>query len=232
MTEAQEHAAAAALGQLGSEVKITPTGARIVDLVSGAPATRVLRRGDVIVEADRSPVTKETDLGPIVRRHRIGDEILLKVTRGADVVTVHVKTIADPQNPDRPIIGIADLDSVPRVDLPLAVDIDSLGIGGPSAGLMYALGIVDLLDTEDLAAGRVIAGTGTITVDGNVEPVGGIAQKLAGAREAGAKLFLAPLRELLEACSFAGDMPVVGVEHLKDAVDALRGKRPGPGRSC
>ena len=231
MDESQEHAAAAALALLGYEVKITPIGARVAELVPGAPATKVLHRGDLIVGADAAQIRKSEELKAIISRHKVGDEITLKIVRGSDRITLKTKTAGNPEDPTKPIIGVL-LDNVPSVKLPLAVDIESLGIGGPSAGLMYALGIVDLLDSSDLTHGRTIAGTGAITIDGTVQPVGGIRQKVGAARSAGAQLFVAPLVELRDACSRAGDLPVIGVEHLKDAVAALRGTPVPPERMC
>jgi PDZ domain-containing protein len=124
------------------------------------------------------------------------------------------------------------LDEAPRIELPVAVDIESLGIGGPSAGLMYALGIVELLDETDLTSGRKVAGTGEIAIDGRVGPVGGVRQKVLAAREEGAEVFLVPRAELADACSLADTMKVVGVETLKDAVRALRDQQFATGRSC
>jgi PDZ domain-containing protein len=155
----------------------------------------------------------------------------LTVRRGKTMVTVRTKTVGDPQGPTRPIIGVF-LADVPSVTLPLAVDIESLGIGGPSAGLMYALGIVELLDSTDMTKGRTIAGTGTIDLRGIVQQVGGVRQKVAAARGAGAELFLVPLAELKEACARAGDMPVIGVQTLEDAAGALRGATVPRGRTC
>lgn len=232
MDESQENAAAAALALLGYEVKVIPIGARVADLPDpNAPAVEVLRRGDLIVGADAVPVRRSEELRAVISRHKVGDEVTLKIRRGSTTITVRTKTIGNPEDPTKPIIGVI-LQNVPRLQLPVAVDIESLGIGGPSAGLMYALGIVDLLDAPDLTKGRTVAGTGAITPEGDVLPVGGIRQKVAAALGAKADLFIAPLIELRDACERAGDMPVVGVEHLKDAVDALRTSRLPQARSC
>jgi PDZ domain-containing protein len=166
-----------------------------------------------------------------VARHKVGDQVVLQVRRGSATVTVRTKTVGDPEDPTRPIIGVY-IETVPSVKLPLAVDIESLGIGRPSAGLMYALGIVELLDATDMTKGRTIAGTGAISLRGVVEPVGGVQQKVAAARDAGAVMFIVPLVELSDACSRAGDMQVVGVQTLKDAVGVLRGAKVPDGRSC
>jgi PDZ domain-containing protein len=212
-------------------VKITDVGTRVVDLVAGGPAAKVLKRDDVIVSADTSPIHKGEDLRTVLAHHKVGDAVVLKILRGSAAVTVRTKTVGNPEDPTRPIIGVV-LTDVPRVTLPLAVDIESLGIGGPSAGLMYALGIVELLDSSDMTKGRTIAGTGAIDLHGVVQQVGGVRQKVAAARGAGAELFIVPLAELAEACTRAGDMPVVGVQNLKDAVGTLRGAKVPAGRTC
>ncbi len=231
MDESHEHAAAAALAFLGYDVKITPVGTRVLDLTPGSPASKVLRRDDVIVSADRSPVRRGDELRAVLDRHKVGDAVALTVRRGSTTVTVRTKTVGDPEDPTRPIIGVF-LENVPNVELPLAVSIESLGIGGPSAGLMYALGIVELLDSTDMTKGRTIAGTGAISLRGVVEPVGGVPQKVAAARQAGAVMFLAPLVELAEACARAGELTVIGVQNLRDAVGVLRGAKVPDGRTC
>lgn len=231
MDESQEHAAAAALTFLGYEVKFTDVGTRVVGLDASGPAAKVLKADDVIVSADAAPIRRAEELRAALGRHEVGDTVVLKVLRGTTELTVRTKTIGDPRDPTRPIIGVL-LSDVPRVTLPLAVDIESLGIGGPSAGLMYALGIVELLDSSDMTKGRTIAGTGAIRLDGVVEQVGGVRQKVTAARGAGAELFIVPLPELADACDVAGDMPVLGVQTLKDAVSALRGAQVPAGRTC
>ncbi len=231
MEESHVLAAAAALKLLGYTVDVRPTGARIRAISDGVPASESLRRGDVVVGADGQPVRKTEDLVDLIRRHKVGDEIVLRIQRGTETVEVRTKTVGRPENPAEPLIGI-HLETVPRVSLPLAIEINSLGIGGPSAGLMFALGIFDLLDRGDLTRGRTIAGTGEITIDGEVGPVGGIRQKVEGARRAGAHLFVVPLAELDQACAIARGMPVTGVEDLKQAIEALRGPVDAKARSC
>jgi PDZ domain-containing protein len=231
MSESHEHAAAAALSFLGYDVRITPLGARVREVEAQAPARLVLRRGDVIVGADAASVKRTEDLVGVIKSHEVGDEIVLKVMRGEEKLTVKTRTVGREGKPSEPKIGVL-LDTVPRVDLPLTINIESGDIGGPSAGLMYALGIVDLLDSYDLAGNRKVAGTGEISVDGLVLPVGGITQKIAGARRQKADLFLVPSVELVEACSHSGDMAVYAVGHLADAVRVLRDPAFAKKRSC
>lgn len=231
MQESQQNAAAAALTFLGYTVKIKSLGARIRDIDPSAPAKQVLQRGDVIVGADASAVKRSEDLIAVIKRHKVGDEIVLKRMRGATVTTVKTKTIASLDKPSDPIIGVF-LDTVPQIELPLAIEIDAGNIGGPSAGLLYAIGIVDLLDSQDLAKGRTVAGTGEISVEGVVGEVGGVEQKIASARHQDADLFLVPSGELKQACGRAGDMPVYAVDHLAEAVRVLRDPAFASKRDC
>ncbi|MGH2758399.1 MAG: YlbL family protein [Actinomycetota bacterium] len=231
MEESHVLAGAAALDLLGYDVEIEPSGVRISAIDEDVPASEILRRGDVVVGVDGQPITQDEQLRAAVRRHRVGDVIGLRVLRGADTVDVSTTTVGLPEDPSIPAIGV-HVETVPRVRLPLAIDIDSLGIGGPSAGLIFAVGIYDLLDAADLTRGRVIAGTGEISIEGDVGPVGGIRQKVESARRQGAHLFVVPLAELDQACSVAKEMAVVGVEDLKQTIDVLRGSAGAAVRTC
>ena len=230
MDESQRNAATAALSYLGYDVKLT-LGARINEVAKGLPASAVLKAGDVVIGADHKPVHHTTDLATVIRAHKVGEAVTLTVLRDGRAITVTSKTVQRKEKPHDAIIGVvlADFQSS---KLPLAVDIASLGIGGPSAGLMFALGIVDLLDSSDLAHSRTVAGTGAIDPTGIVQEVGGIRQKVAAARESGATLFIAPLSEIDEACARAGAMQVIGVKTLDDAVRALRGSAVPADRTC
>jgi len=132
-----------------------------------------------------------------------------------------VRTVRSTQEPDVPMIGVQIRTESERAELPIDVDIRSMGIGGPSAGLMFALGIVDLLRDGDLARGMSVAGTGVISASGEVSPVGGVAQKVAAAERAGARVFLVPRREAGEARRASDAIRVIGVRDLADAVRAL-----------
>jgi PDZ domain-containing protein len=117
---------------------------------------------------------------------------------------------------DHPIIGIVAVDN-----FPFPVTIDSGGIGGPSAGLMWTLGLTDVLTPGDLTGGRTIAGTGTIDLEGKVGPIGGIEEKVAAAERAGAVLFFAPMDNAAAAMRVAGDMVIVPVQTYQQALDYL-----------
>jgi Lon-like protease len=232
MEQSQLFAKAAALDFLGYDVHISTEGARVMSVHEDAPASGVLRAGDVIVAADGQEVTRTEDLVEIVDQRSVGDEVELELRRDDDPQTVTVSTIGRDTDPDRPMIGILVESVIGEIELPISVKVDAGRIGGPSAGLMFALNLVEALDPEDLAQGRTIVGTGVISLDGEVGPVGGVPQKIAAARAKGADLFLVPERTFEAACAVAGDLLVIGVESLADAVASLRDQAVAEQRSC
>jgi PDZ domain-containing protein len=231
MSESQIFAAAAALRYLGYPVRTDPAGASVEDVTENAPAASVLHLGDTIVGIDGVTVRTSEDFRRAVLRHKVGETVSIKVMRGTQTIVVQTKTIPRPEAPDQPIVGVL-LSDVPQVHLPVAVRIDSLGIGGPSAGMMFAIGIIDLLSRTDIAHGRIIAGTGEITVDGQVRPVGGVQEKVAGAKHAHAQLFIVPTAESHEACAVRGDLPVYAVDTLKEAIQVLTDPRVAKTHAC
>lgn len=183
MLDSQQVATAVALRSVGAKV----TDHLIVGAVpDGSPATGRLEGGDRILAIDGTPVTTSEQVRTAVRRHRPGEDVTVTVRRGSAERTVRTTTRDSDGNA---AIGII----LGRTyDFPFEVKIDVGKVGGPSAGLMLALGINDLLTPGDLTGGQDVAGTGTLADDGTVGPIGGIAQKLVGARAGGARWFLAP----------------------------------------
>jgi len=183
MVGSQQLAEAAALCQLGVKFRTVDT----VNLVeTGMPATGVLRKGDVITAVDGKPVTCKTPTGTLIKAHAPGATVVLTVDRNGVTHKLRLKTA----NVDgSAVVGVGVLESY---RFPFQVTINVGDIGGPSAGLMFALGIMDKLTPGGLTGGRFIAGTGEIAANGAVGPIGGIQQKLAGARAAGATIFLTP----------------------------------------
>jgi len=184
MISSQENATVAALEELGYEV---PTTLTIADAIEGSGAEGVVRADDVIVAVDGAPVVSFSELSAALDPVTPGDPIALGVLRGGERHDLDITTTDD--GAGRALIGVL-VD--PVFDFPVDVTIQIEDIGGPSAGTMFALGIVDLLTEEDEADGEVIAGTGTMDLTGVVGPIGGIRQKLAGAVRDGATWFLAP----------------------------------------
>ena len=220
MVRSQVDATAAALRELD-----IPVPARVVvgAVVEDAPALGRLRAGDVLRSVDGTPATTPEQVRDLVRRHRPGETVVFDIVRAGAPRRVEVTTAAAPDEPDTAVVGIVPDEGY---DFPFEVDISIEKVGGPSAGLMFALGIVDKLTPEDLTGGTYVAGTGTIDGEGRVGPVGGIQQKVAAAREAEAKVFLTPARNCALAARADHDgVRLVRVETLagaRAALDALR----------
>jgi Lon-like protease len=183
MVGSQETAQAAALCQLGIKFATIDT---ITAVETGMPANGVLKAGDVITAVDGRPVTCRADAGDLIRARRPGAPVVLTISRAGTTKQVRLKS-ANVQGV--PTVGVYVAETY---RFPFQVKINVGAIGGPSAGLMFALGIVDKLSPANIAHGRFIAGTGEIAADGTVSPIGGIQQKMAGARAAGATIFLTP----------------------------------------
>jgi Lon-like protease len=220
MTNSQQSATAAALCQLGISFQTVDT---IQATAKGLPAFGVLRKGDVITAVNGTPVTCRADAGVLIRRGRPGTPVQLTIDRKGKTQQVRLVTA---NVSGAPVVGVQLAESF---KFPFTVKI-SLGenIGGPSAGLMFALGIVDKLTPLNLTGGRFIAGTGVIEANGTVDPIGGIQQKLVGARAAGATVFLTPAANCPDA---AGAVPsglrLIKVSTLAGAISALRALNAG-----
>lgn len=222
MTRSQQSAARAALQELGLAV---PDGASIAGFSKESKARDVLKQGDLVVGVDGKPVKSTTDLTPLVKAHRPGDVARVAIRRGDQTLEVNVPVIESAEKPGVPVLGVFVSTDV---RLPFDVKIDSQSIGGPSAGLVFALSIFDALDAADLTGGRTIAGTGTIDNDGRVGPIGGIEQKILGAEQIHARVFILPREELLpakKALPKGSRMKLIPVSTLHEAIEALRNSK-------
>ncbi|MCQ8833405.1 YlbL family protein [Streptomyces malaysiensis] len=234
-TQSQESAKVAALRALKKPV----TAHVIVGAVQkGAPAQGRLHAGDVIKSVDGTAVREPDDVAKLVTKHKPGQKVVFSVVPAKDVAAaekrgkqptgeerVTITTTKADKGPSRAIVGIqAGIDYT----FPFRIDIKLADVGGPSAGLMFALGIVDRLSPGDLTGGKFIAGTGTIDDKGTVGPIGGIEMKTIGARDAGARYFLTPKENCAAA---AKDVPsglrLVKVHTIDDALTALEKLRKG-----
>jgi PDZ domain-containing protein len=190
-------------------------------VIAGSPADGRLREGDVLTAIDGRPIRTASDVAEATARAAGGGEAKVTVLRGDDVVTVTIPVRKISQL-GRPALGVALESLRPEIQLPFPVMIDQGDIAGPSAGLMMAVTVYDLVDPGDLAQGRRIAGTGTIDLAGNVGPVGGVRQKIAAARAAKVRVFVAPADEAEEAREAAGNaLAVIPVRTFGEAIDAL-----------
>lgn len=222
----ESNAVAAALRYLDKPVNTQIVVSAVYD---DTPAAGKLLPKDELLTIDGEPVTQSSQVAETVRSKPAGTTFTMTVRRDGVEVDGAVKddveqtvTVTSADNPDKPGtpyigIGVSDFFSA---DFP--IDFTLQDVGGPSAGLMFATGIVDKLTPGDLAKGQHIAGTGTIDPDGTVGPIGGIRQKLAGARAAGATLFLMPADHCTEAAGHIPDgLTVTPVKTLSDAISAI-----------
>jgi Lon-like protease len=220
MANSQDKAAAVALRELGYDVEAEPRGALVTAVYEDSPAVGHLKPSDVIVAIDGKRVRTLTD----VRRHfaqvEPGERVRLDVRDGKELRQVTLRTIASPSERDRAVIGVI-IQQAAEVELPLKVSIDAGRVGGPSAGLAFALDILEELG-RPVDRGHRVAVTGEIELDGTVGPVGGIKQKTIGARESGMEVLLVPAGDnAREARRYAGSLRVMPVNNFDDALRQL-----------
>jgi PDZ domain-containing protein len=218
MRQSQRYATAVALKALGLRVRIEPVGAGIEETLRGYPAAAKLRARDLIVAVDGSRVTVPDHLARILARRRPGETVALRVRRGGRERRVTIRTVPNPADPRLPFLGVQLQE--PTITLPLSVRFDLGQVGGPSAGLAFALDLLEELG-RDVDRGRRIAATGEIRLDGSVRQVGGVKQKTIGARRSGMDLFLVPGENAAEARRYAEGLRVVPVDSFQQALQAL-----------
>lgn len=222
MTQSELEAAVAALNELGMPYKAD--GVFVSEISESSPAARRLIAGDVITAIDGEPVVLVEDLQEELKRRGPGESVRLDVQRGNETKSFSVKTSEPAAGSKGSGLGAV---VVQYRKAPVDVTISSRDIGGPSAGLIYALSIYDRLVPDDITGGRTIAGTGTIENSdkrtGSVGAVGSVELKVKGADRIGAEVFLVPKAELEEARKVAGSgMDVIGVSSLKEAIAELK----------
>ncbi|MFJ2934668.1 PDZ domain-containing protein [Streptomyces sp. NPDC087219] len=237
-SQSQESAKVAALKELN-----IPVVSRVVvgTVIKGSPAEGKLHAGDVIKAVDGVAITAQADVAKQVVKRKPGQDVVFTIVPAKEAAAAEkareeptvtkkvVITTTTSEEGDRAVVGIqAGTDHV----FPFTIDINLADVGGPSAGLMFALGIVDKLTPESLTGGRFIAGTGTIDDDGKVGPIGGIEMKLVGARDAGAQYFLTPADNCENAVRDTPDgLTLVKVDTIDDATKSLEKLRAGDTKS-
>jgi len=224
MDQSKIDAADVVLRRLTSYPKDHGDGALLEFVYPGCPAEGALFTGDVVESIDGTPVHSADDASRALDAIPLAEPITFEVRAGGESHQITItRERCLPDVPD-PRIGINLIDT-----FPFGVRISSGDVGGPSAGLMWALGLFDLLTPGDVTAGNTIAGTGTIDSRGRIGPIAGIVDKIVAAERAGATVFLAPagnMQELGDADT--GDMEVIPVSTFQDALDAL-GRLGGEG---
>jgi Lon-like protease len=223
MSMSQRIAAAVAERQLGYHVVIHRDGVLVNFVYTNTNAEGKVEAADVIVGVDGTPTPTKAKLRARLRSVQPGQTVTLKIRRGAKTLTVRVRTVDDPRDPGRAIIGFNPAQSFTINKLPIPVTIRSGGVGGPSAGLAFTLDVLQQLG-HDVTHGYNVAATGEMQLDGRVTAIGGVEQKTWGVREAKADVFLVPVDEgnAKEAEKFAGpNLKIIPVTSLKQALHAL-----------
>lgn len=224
MSNSQQEAIAASLTNLGIDFD-----AHIVveEAMKGFPADGLVEKGDVIVSANGVPVANVSDLRALIKEIGVGGEIDLQIERAGKPTTLTIGIVASEDDKSTPVIGVY---TSGKYTFPFDVSIQLSNVGGSSAGLMFALGIIDELTPGELTGGENVAGTGEITALGEVGRIGGIVQKAYAARDSGAEWLLLPAGN----CdALAGKVPAgireIPVETLDDALAALAAISSGDG---
>ncbi|MDX6476784.1 MAG: Lon-like protease [Gaiellaceae bacterium] len=221
MRRSQQIAAAVALRAAGKKVVMRPVGARIGFVQHGLPAFGKLEPGDVVVAIDGHQIRTLRNVFARMTAHRVGDVVAFTVRRGKRTLVERMKTIGGGTGAGRrPIVGVS---LAPALDIHLAIPvrIDAGNVGGPSAGVAFALEVMEELG-RDVVHGHKVAATGEINPDGSIGPIGGIKQKTIGAREAHVDAFLVPAGEnAKEARKYAKGLPIISVDTFPQALHAL-----------
>ncbi len=219
MVNSQQTAQAAALCQLGIKFTTVDT---ITSTVKGLPAAGVLKKNDVIEAVDGTPVGCRNTSADLIKAKGAGQLVTLTIRRHDKLRKISLHTA---RFQGQPVIGVNLVESFV---FPFNVKISIGNIGGPSAGMMFALAIIDKLTPANLTGGKFIAGTGEIEVDGAVDPIGGIQQKMAAARAAGATVFLTPASNCADTSgAVPAGLRLVKVSTLGGAISALQALKQG-----
>jgi PDZ domain-containing protein len=221
MKLSQQIAAAVALRAAGKKVVMTPTGVRVTAVGQGLPAFGKLEPGDVILAVDGKQVKTLRDLYARMLAHKVGDVVAFTIRRDKQSLVEKMKTVGTGKGKSRrPIVGIRPEQAL-DIHLPLKISINAGSVGGPSAGVAFALDVMEELG-RNVVHGQKIAATGEIFADGSIGPIGGIKQKTIGARAAHVDAFLVPAGEnAQEARKYAHGLRIIPVDTFPQALRAL-----------
>jgi Lon-like protease len=224
MDDSKNVAAQVALEHLGYDVPVTSDGVYVLDVSAGSGAEGLLEVGDVILSVDGERLDAPEDLGRIMDGRAPDEAVALEVqSMEGEQRDEEVTLSPAPEDPERGVMGVVVQARDIQYEFPIDVQIDTGDVGGPSAGLAFTLGILDDLTPGELTGGVPVAVTGTISPDGTVGPVGGTGQKAAAVRDAGAEVFLVPTADYEAAAARAGDVEVIAVDNVDEALEALAG---------
>ena len=227
MSQSQQSAIAAALSATGHDYETTIS---VGALAEGGPSIDILEVGDVITAVNAAPVDTPAVLRSLIAESGTEQALTLSVDRGGDSLELQITPVLSATDDPQPVIGI---EAVTNFVFPFEIAIEQGDIGGPSAGQIFALGIIDKLTPGALVDGLAVAGTGTISPSGEIGPIGGITQKLYGAERAGATIFLAPASNCVDIAEgpVPNELDIYAVNTLADSLYVLNTLTSGGGTS-
>jgi len=226
MRTSENVAIAVALKNLGYEIDTRGDGVAVVGLLDGSPVKNKLKKGDLLNSINNIEIFSATEFISTLRTYSIGETVsigLLREVNGAkEQMYIETTLIEHVEYKGEPMVGFLATTVNERFDFPFEIDIKTGNVGGPSAGLMMALNVYNNLIPEDITNSMIVAGTGTIEIDGSVGPVGGIKQKIIAAKRAGAELILVPVANFEEAQPFETDKTaIIAVDSFDEALAVI-----------
>lgn len=221
MEESQLLAKTLALRRAGYTVPVESDGVLVVEVLDTSPARGRLEAGDVIKSIDGRDVMLTEELIQLVQAREPGEPVEVAFERDGEMLREAVDTAEHPEEEGKAALRVLVRTLNWQPVLPVEIEIQTGAITGPSAGMMFVLEILNQLDPEDITGGRRIAGTGTVNVNEEVGPIGGVKQKVVASEKAGAEYFLVPIENLEEAEAFAKNIFIIPVRTLQDALDFL-----------
>ena len=226
MRTSENVAIAVALKNVGYEISSKGDGVAVVGILDDSPVKDKLKKGDLLNSINNKDISSATEFISTLRTYSIGETVsiglLREIDRNKKTLTIETTLIEHVEYEGEPMVGFLATTVNERFDFPFEIDIKTGNVGGPSAGLMMALNVYNNLIPEDLTNSMIVAGTGTIEIDGSVGPVGGIKQKVIAAKKAGAELILVPVANFEEAKIFeTEETAIVAVDSFSEALSVI-----------
>jgi PDZ domain-containing protein len=221
MEESKLQAQAVAFRRAGYQVDVTGEGAEIEEVMKDGSAYNNLKKGDLITAVDGEKIEMAADAVNVIKNRNIGDIVEITVLREGEELKYNLETVELEGNEGNPSIGVLISSKGLDYNIPGEVNFKTENIIGPSAGSVFSLEIYNQLIPEDITAGKRIAGTGTITLNGEIGRIDGVKYKIMAAKEAGVDLFIVPAENYETAAQFAGDLKLLKVDTINDVINYL-----------
>ena len=226
MKTSENVAIAVALKNLNYDIDSKGDGVLVVGILDDSPVKDKLLKGDLLTTINNEQIFSASEFIATLRKYDIGETVTIGLTRDIDGVdteiSISTQLIEHIEYDNEPMVGFLATTVNERFDFPFEIDIKTGNVGGPSAGLMMALNVYNNLIPNDITNSLIIAGTGTIEIDGSVGPVGGIRQKVIAAKRAGSELILVPTANYEEASPFSTDeTAIVPVDSFEEALKVI-----------